>query len=227
MFFIVFCTFCFYSLVFILAFGLIFYSIFVLTKSRNCEFTTGGFGMFSHTGVRLVWCGRSPCALRARVRPALSPPVAPPARAPSQLPASGNWSLSIVQGGTPSLSLRVLRPQRQGPRGPLCPPSLCGLQSCVRSSSWLAATPWRLSPSHSRQPQARAPVPTLRCGSCVQRALLGGRVVAPAVGVPAGPGDTGLWRPWSLLPSESRLAVHRSTFTPELSRSVTSALRVV
>lgn len=129
---------------------------------------------FSCTGVRPVWYGRSPPALRVGA----GQPFARLAllhEHPLSCQPLGFGARASCGGGAPSLSLWVLRPQRQGP---LCPASLCGLQSRVLSSSWLAATPWRLSPSHPRQLQARARPRTQRRLSCARWALLGGTVGA-------------------------------------------------
>lgn len=149
------------------------------------------------------------------------PPGAPPACGPSQLPASGVWGSSIVREGAPSLSLWVPRPQRQRPRGPRCPPSSSASVSWPQQQP-LAAAPWRPSPSRSRRLAAGARPRTRMLLPCARGALLGGRVGARAVGVPADPGDT-----CPPLPSESRLAVHCPPPDPEPSRSAISALRGV
>lgn len=167
---------------------------------------------FPCTGVRR---GRSPRALGAGVGPAWR------SSCMRTLPAASIWGLGLEhRAGRGPQPLPVgSAPTEAASTGATLPSLLFGLSLVAAAAAaggrTLASEPLPL-PAAGARPRTRMLLP------CARGALLGGRVGARAVGVPADPGDT-----CPPLPSESRLAVHCPPPDPEPSRSAISALRGV
>lgn len=162
---------------------------------------------FSCTGVRPVWCGRSPPALRVGAGQPFARLALLHEHPPSCQPL-GFGARASCGGGSPQPLPVGTAPTEAG-----------STLSCLTLRPPVSCPQQQLAGGHTL---ASEPLPPpSAAGSCPsphsEAALL------CTVGTPwwdgGGPGDTGPWHLWSSLPSESRRAVHCPTFTPELSRS--------